>query len=43
MARLVREEMPHYEQVLVLMDQMGMDYRHLPPLVMRKPNGRGKV
>ena len=29
MARLVREEMLHYEQVLVLMDQMGVDYRPL--------------
>ena len=29
MARLVREEMLHYEQVLVLMDQMGVNYRPL--------------
>ncbi len=29
MARLVREEMLHYEQVLVLMNQMGVDYRPL--------------
>ena len=29
MARLVREEMLHYEQILVLMDQMGVDYRPL--------------
>ena len=29
MARLVREEMLHYEQVLVLMDQMGVYYRPL--------------
>ena len=29
MARLVREEMLHYEQVLVLMNQWGVDYRPL--------------
>ena len=29
MDRLVGEEMLHYEQVLVLMDQMGVDYRPL--------------
>lgn len=29
MARLVREEMLHYEQVLVLMDKMGVNYRPL--------------
>ena len=29
MARLVREEMLHYEQVLVFMDQMGIEFRSL--------------
>jgi tRNA-(ms[2]io[6]A)-hydroxylase len=29
MARLVREEMLHYEQVLVIMDRMGIEFRSL--------------
>ena len=29
MARLVREEMLHYEQVLVFMDRMGIEFRSL--------------
>ena len=31
MARLVREEMLHYEQVLVFMDRMGIEFRSLSP------------
>lgn len=30
LAQLVREEMLHYEQVLALMDERGIDWSHLP-------------